>query len=86
VLNHPDPMQLVHPNPGRTRENIRAHYIEQLHQLGFIHTTQRCVHTEWSNSPLYDVVLASRKNIAVKLFEAANRKQGPSQLGLLDAG
>ena len=86
VLNHPHPMQLVDPNPGQTAQNIRAHYIEQLGRLGFIHTAQRCVHTVWSNSPLYDVILASRKNIAVKLFEAANRKQQSSQLGLLDAG
>lgn len=57
-----------------------------MHQLGFIRTTRRCVHTQWSNSPLYDVILASHKNIAVKPFEAANRKRQPSQLGLLDAG
>ncbi len=44
------------------------------------------MHTEWSNSPLYDAILASRKNIAVKLFERANRTRQPAQLGLLDAG
>jgi len=85
VLNHPHPMELVDPSPGQTAENIRVHYIQQLHQLGFVHTTRRCVHTEWSNSPLYDVILASRKDIAVKLFEAANGKKQSSQLGLLDA-
>jgi hypothetical protein len=30
------------------------------------------VKTAWSNSPLYDVVLASRHPTAVKLFERAN--------------
>ena len=28
--------------------------------------------TPWSNSPLYDVILASRHQMAVKLFEKAN--------------
>jgi len=33
---------------------------------------RRCVKTQPTNSPLYDVVLASRNDTAVKLFEKAN--------------
>lgn len=41
-----------------------------------------------NNSPLYDVVLASRKDTAVKLFEKANPmpKVEEQQLGLFGAG
>ncbi|MFL5828156.1 MAG: three-Cys-motif partner protein TcmP [Thermoleophilaceae bacterium] len=72
MLNHPDPMKLVHPEEGRTALNIREHYDEQLKSLGLIHIARRCVKTQPTNSPLYDVVLASRKDTAVKLFEKAN--------------
>jgi three-Cys-motif partner protein len=72
MLNHPKPMELVHPEEGRTAQNIRDWYDEQLRSLGLIHIARRCVKTQPTNSPLYDVVLASRKDTAVKLFEKAN--------------
>lgn len=72
MLNHADPVQLLHPDPGRTAQNIRDHYDEQLEGIGFKHITRRCVTTDHSNSPLYDVVLASRNATAVTLFERAN--------------
>jgi len=72
MLNHPNPMELVHPEEGRTAENIRDWYDLQLKSLGLIHIARRCVKTQPTNSPLYDVVLASRKDTAVKLFEKAN--------------
>jgi three-Cys-motif partner protein len=72
MLNHPNPVELVHPEEGRTAQNIRDHYDEQLRGLGLIHIARRCVKTQPTNSPLYDVVLASRKDTAVKLFEKAN--------------
>jgi hypothetical protein len=67
MLNHRNPMELVHPEEGRTAQNIREHYDEQLKSLGLIHIARRCVKTQPTNSPLYDVVLASRKDTAVKL-------------------
>lgn len=72
MLNHPNPMELVHPEEGRTAQNIREHYDDQLQSLGLIHIARRCVKVQPTNSPLYDVVLASRKDTAVKLFEKAN--------------
>jgi three-Cys-motif partner protein len=72
MLNHPNPLELVNPEPGRTAQNIRAHYDEQLRGLGLIHIARRCVKTDWTNSPLYDVILASRHPAAVKLWERAN--------------
>lgn len=72
MLNHPNPLELLHPEPGRTAQNIREHYNEQLCSLGLIHIARRCVKTAWSNSPLYDVILASRHSAAVKLWERAN--------------
>jgi three-Cys-motif partner protein len=72
MLGHPNPIELVAPEEGRTAQNIRDYYDQQLGKLGFIHIARRCVKTAWSNSPLYDVVLASRHPTAVKLFEKAN--------------
>jgi three-Cys-motif partner protein len=72
MLNHPNPIELVHPEQGRTAQNIRDWYDDQLRSLGLIHIARRCVKTQPTNSPLYDVVLASRKDTAVTLFEKAN--------------
>jgi len=72
MLNHPNPMELVHPEEGRTAQNIRDWYEEQLRSLGLIHIARRCVKTATTNSPLYDVVLASRNDTAVSLWEKAN--------------
>ena len=33
MLNHPNPIELVHPEEGRTAQNIREHYDEQLKSL-----------------------------------------------------
>jgi three-Cys-motif partner protein len=88
MLNHPNPGELVHPEEGRTAQNIRGHYDAQLRGLGLVHIARRCVKTTVTNSPLYDVVLASRKDTAVKLFEKANPLPKDKQLGFVgfDAG
>jgi three-Cys-motif partner protein len=72
MLGHPNPVELLALEEGRTADNIRDYYDQQLRSLGLIHIARRCVHTSWSNSPLYDVVLASRHPTAVKLWEKAN--------------
>ncbi len=86
MLNHPNPRELLHPDEGRTAENIRAHYDAQLRSLGLQHITRRCVKTAATNSPLYDIVLASRHPRAVELWDKANVKPKPSaiQLGFGD--
>jgi three-Cys-motif partner protein len=83
MLNHPQPTDLLRPDEGSTADAIRAHYDEQLRGLGLIHIARRPVRTIRTNSPLYDIVLASRKATAVELWENANRKPKSAQLGLL---
>lgn len=83
MLNHPEPTDLLRPDEGSTADAIRAHYDEQLRGLGLVHIARRCVRTIPMNSPLYDIVLASRKATAVELWEKANRKPKSAQLGLL---
>ncbi|MFL5894046.1 MAG: three-Cys-motif partner protein TcmP [Thermoleophilaceae bacterium] len=82
MLNHPRPQKLIHADPGRTAQNIRDHYDAQLRNIGFEHIARRCVNTTRTNSPLYDIVLASRHPRAVELWEKANRLPKSAQLGL----
>lgn len=84
MLDHPSPLDLLRPDEGSTADAIRAYYDERLRSLGFEHITRRCVRTEPTNSPLYDIVLASRNPKAVELWEKANRVPQNPQLGLLD--
>jgi three-Cys-motif partner protein len=84
MLNHPNPKALLRPDEGGTAAAIRAHYDEQLRSLGLVHIARRCIKTMPTNSPLYDIVLASRKDTAVELWEKANLKPKSEQLGLLD--
>jgi three-Cys-motif partner protein len=85
MLNHPNPRELMHPDEGRTAQNIRQYYDAQLRSLGLKHITRRCVKTS-GNSPLYDIVLASRHPRAVDLWDKANAMPKPSgiQLGFGD--
>jgi three-Cys-motif partner protein len=88
MLNHPNPLELLHRDEGRTAENIRAHYDAQLHTLGLHHRTRRCVRTAGTNSSLYDIVLASRHPRAIELWDKANIEPKPPagvQLGFGDA-
>jgi hypothetical protein len=41
MLNHPNPVELVHPEEGRTAQNIRDWYDEQLRGLVLIHIARR---------------------------------------------
>lgn len=72
VLDHPNPLELMSPQERRTAENIRDYYDEQLRSLGLQHISRRQINTSVTNSPLYDVVMASRRAMAVKLFDKAN--------------
>jgi three-Cys-motif partner protein len=84
MLDHPSPLDLLRRDEGGTAEAIRAHYDERLRGLGLVHIARRCVRTATTNSPLYDIVLASRKDTAVELWEKANRAPKSRQLGFLD--
>jgi three-Cys-motif partner protein len=83
MLNHPKPRELVHPDEGRTAQNIREHYDAQLRSLGLQHITRRCVKTSATNSPLYDIVLASRHPRAIELWNKANAEPKPSSIQLV---
>lgn len=82
VLNHPDPESLLRPDAGKVADAIRAHYDDQLRSIGFEYIARRCVRQIANNSPLYDVVLASRHPKAVELWEKANKLPAEPQLGL----
>jgi three-Cys-motif partner protein len=88
MLDHPHPEELLRPATGSPAETIRAHYDERLRSLGMEYIARRCVRVTATNSPLYDIVLASRNPTAVKLWESANSKPKSAQLYLigLDAG
>lgn len=83
MLNHSEPKELLDSTEGKSAQNIRDHYDEQLKALGLIHIARRCVRTVPTNSPLYDIVLASRHPLAVELWDKAN-KQPPPPLQLWD--
>ena len=84
MLNHANPKELLRPDEGGTKRAICEHYDAQLRGLGLVHIDHRCVKTTTTNSPLYDIVLASRKKTAVDLWQKANRQPKNPQLGLLD--
>jgi three-Cys-motif partner protein len=77
MLNHPNPKSLLDSTEGKTAHNIRNHYDEQLHGLGLVHIARRCIRTVSTNSPLYDIVLASRHPLAVELWDKANKQPPP---------
>lgn len=86
-LNHPNPRELLKPSPegqitGLTVEAIRAHYDEQLMSLGFKRPARRTVFFPASN-PYYDVLMVSRKDKAVELWNKTNPEPEDPQLSLL---
>ncbi|MCW2986828.1 MAG: hypothetical protein JWR63_4398 [Conexibacter sp.] len=72
ALGHPDPLQLL--RCGRLAPYaIRDYYYEKLRSAGLTELAEpRTVKQELNNSPLYDVILASRHPKAVELWEKAN--------------
>jgi hypothetical protein len=85
VLDHANPIELMSPQEGRTAQNIRDYYDERLRSVGLEYITRRQINTSTTNSPLYDVVMASRHPTAVKLFEKANpMKKAFEQTSIFD--
>jgi three-Cys-motif partner protein len=71
ALDHPRPAELLTGDPPQA---IRDWHARRLEDLGLEHITRRTVRVQANNSPLYDVVLASRHPKAVELFAKANRQ------------
>ncbi len=86
ALGHPDPLQLLRGDDMCVADAIRAYYYEQLRgPAGMPHiAAPRTVCVTANNSPLYDIVLASRHPKAVELWEKANRVGPPPQMVLGD--
>ncbi len=82
VLDHDDPARLLRGGECRAANTIRRWYDRRLGELGHTHIARRTVCVQANNSPLYDVVLASRHPRAVELFEKANRVDLGGQIGL----
>lgn len=87
-LNHPNPRELLKPSPvaqitALTVNAIRAHYDEQLMSLGFKPPARRTVFFPATN-PYYDVLMVSRKDKAIELWNKTNPEPKDPQLSLLD--
>ena len=86
-LNHPDPRQLLLPSPDRpstamTIEAIRQHYDEQLMALDFLRPARRTVFFPADN-PYYDVLLVSRHERGLELWNKTNPEPEDPQMSLM---
>lgn len=83
ALGHPNPLELLHGGEQRVDDAIRAHYNAQLRSVGMDYIAKpRTVCVTANNSPLYDIILASRHPKAVELWEKANKLAPLPQLVL----
>jgi three-Cys-motif partner protein len=85
-LNHPDPRELLRPaadrpNTAATIDAIRQHYDDQLMALGFKQPARRSVCFPADN-PYYDVLLASRHDRGLELWNKTNPAPEDPQLPL----
>lgn len=72
ALGHPNPLELLRSGLAAPYA-IRDFYYEKLRSVGMTELAEpRTVKQEQNNSPLYDVILASRHPKAVELWEKAN--------------
>ncbi len=88
-LNHPHPHELLRRAPtGRlivpaTIAAIREHYDEQIQSLGFKQPARRTVDFPPGN-PYYDILLASRHQTGLDLWNKTNPVPLDPQMSLLD--
>lgn len=86
-LNHARPHDLLvpsvdRPNTGATIRAIRRHYDEQLMALGFKQPARRSVNFPADN-PYYDILLISRHERGLDLWNKTNPLPVDPQLSLL---
>jgi three-Cys-motif partner protein len=77
VLNHPAPAELIGPTSGRPNVSLREWFERQLRRLGYEYFASEVIKLHQNNSPLYDLMLASRSERAKQFFEEA-QKRGPT--------
>jgi hypothetical protein len=87
LLNHHAPIELIRPDANRpnrraTIEAIRSHYDAQLVALGFKQPARRTVNFPADN-PYYDILLASRHDRGLELWNKTNPLPVDPQLSLL---
>jgi three-Cys-motif partner protein len=87
-LNHAGPIDLLRPtadrpNPTLTIDAIRGHYDAQLASLGFRTPARRTVYFPPGN-PYYDILLASRHERGLELWNKTNPPPQSPQLSMLD--
>jgi three-Cys-motif partner protein len=71
VLDLRDPERLVGVN-GEWGENVRRAFDDHLDLLDLCERTRRNIRSDGKNSPLYDLLLASRHPLARELFDRAS--------------
>jgi hypothetical protein len=81
-LNHPSPRELLRPNTPATIDAIRQQYDEQLIALGFKKPARRTIYFPADN-PYYDVLLVSRHDRALELWNKTNPPPEDPQLSLV---
>ena len=86
-LRHDAPIELIRPSAGRpntraTIDAIRRHYDEQLMSLGFKKPARRTVNFPTDN-PYYDILLVSRHDRGLELWDKTNPVPTDPQLSLL---
>jgi len=86
-LNHAAPQELIAPNVDQpntpaTIDAIRRHYDDQLLSLGFKKPARRTVNFPADN-PYYDILLASRHDRGLELWNKTNPIPVDPQLSLL---
>jgi three-Cys-motif partner protein len=86
-LNHAGPHELLvpsvdRPNTATTIRAIRQHYDEQLMALGFKRPPRRTINFPADN-PYYDILLASRHDTGVDLWNKTNPVPYDPQMSLL---
>jgi three-Cys-motif partner protein len=89
-LNHAAPHELLRPNADRpstpaTIEAIRKHYDDQLMALGFKKPARRTINFPADN-PYYDVLLVSRHERGLELWNKTNPVRVDPQMSLLPEG
>jgi hypothetical protein len=87
-LNHRRPSELLRPIGDRpitmkTIEAIRRHYDSQLTGLGFLAPARRTIYFPADNQ-FYDVLLVSRHERGLELWDRSNPEPENPQLSLLD--
>lgn len=78
VLNHPAPLDLIAKCTNRTwGPTVRDWFENQLRGIGYEHFATQVINLHGKNLPIYDLMIASRSDLAIKFFGEAV-KRGPS--------